>query len=193
MRNMRADTIAKIFVKEIISRHSAPRELLSDQGKNFLSNLVKEVCDLLKTKKLQTTAYNPKCNGLTEKANRTLCQMLAPYINSNQNNWDQYIPIVLLAYRTCEQSSTGHSPFELLYGREPRLGDLDNFNIGYEPSDFIRNIHWRWQVARENCLKQYEKEKERYDNKYDKSLPDYKENELVRVKKFQTETENVEI
>lgn len=71
IRNMRADIIAKIFVEKI-SRHSAPSELLSDQGKNFLSNLVKEVCDLLKTK-------NYKRLPITEKANRTLCQMLAPY------------------------------------------------------------------------------------------------------------------
>ncbi|CAF0954600.1 unnamed protein product [Brachionus calyciflorus] len=42
------------------------------------------------------------------------------------------------AYRTSQQATTSSSPFELLYGREPRPGDLDNYNLGYEPSEFIK-------------------------------------------------------
>jgi transposase InsO family protein len=121
MKDMLAETIAKIFVNEILTRHSAPKKLLSDQGKNFLSNIIKEICNYFNIHKVQTTPYNPKCDGLVERFNKTLCQMLAAYSNSNQTNWDVYLPLVLFAYRTSQQTTTGESPFALLYGREPNL------------------------------------------------------------------------
>ena len=70
IRDTRAETIARIFVNEIVTRHSAPSKLLSDQGKNFLSNLVKSVCEYFKINKIQTAPYNPKCDGLVERFNK---------------------------------------------------------------------------------------------------------------------------
>ena len=57
IKNMEAKTIAKVFVNEIVSRHSAPKVLLSDQGKQFMSKLVKEICLYLNTNKINTTAH----------------------------------------------------------------------------------------------------------------------------------------
>jgi len=166
INDMKAETIAKIFINEIITRHSTPSKLLSDQGKNFLSNLVKSVCEYFKINKVQTTPYHPQCDGLVERFNKTLCKMLSAYANSNQTNWDLYLPLVLFAYRTAEQSSSGFSPFSLLYGREPRLGDLDNYNIGYEPSEFIKDLHTNWMLAKNRIDKQAEVNKKIYDSKY---------------------------
>ena len=130
------------------ARHSAPRELLSDQGANFMSKLNKDVCKYFEIKKINTTPYNPKCDGLTERLNKTLCKILAVYSDSNQTNWDLYLPLVLFAYRTSQQTTTGSSPFELLYGREPRLpSDLDNFN-NYQSSSFIDDINYGWKEAK---------------------------------------------
>jgi hypothetical protein len=108
--------------------------------------------------------------------------MLAAYSSSHQDNWDMYLPLVLFAYRTTVQSTTGYSPFEGLYGREPRLGNLDNYNLGYEPSEFVKNLHERWQDAKERIMKQAEINKEIYDNKYEKEPPKYQVGEEVRVK-----------
>jgi predicted aspartyl protease len=186
MTNMRADTIAKIFVNEIISRHAAPKELLSDQGANFLSNLVKEVCNYFKVKKINTAPYNPKCDGLVERFNKTLCKMLAAYSDSNQSNWDLYLPLVLLAYRTSEQSTTNNSPFELLYGREARLPtDLD-FNNNYCVSPFIESIQYGWKEAKRQIEIQAKLNKERYDSKYVKPPVEYKVGDEIRVKQPQT-------
>jgi len=126
--DMEAKTVAKIFVNEIVCRHGAPGELLSNQGRNFLSKLIKEVCDYLKTKKIQTTAYHPQTNGLTERFNGTLCRMLSIYTRENQTDWDTFLPMVLFAYRTSEQETTKESPFRLPYGRDARLpNDLKAF------------------------------------------------------------------
>lgn len=186
LRNMTAETIAKVFINEVVCRHSAPRVLLSDQGANFRSELVKSVCELFKTTKTQTAPYNPKCDGLVERFNKTLSRMLAAYSNSNQTDWDRYLPLVLFAYRTSEQATGKYAPFSLLYGREARLGDLDNFNLGYEPSEFVENLHWRWLEAKENIVKQAEINKERYDRKYDHPPPKYRVGDLVRIKQPQT-------
>jgi hypothetical protein len=112
--------------------------------------------------------------------------MLAAYSNSNQTNWDLYLPLVLFAYRTSTQATTGESPFALLYGREPRLGDLDNFNIGYQPSKFVEELMYRWKEAKDKISRQAEISKEYYDKKYGKEPTKYKENDLVRIKQPQT-------
>jgi hypothetical protein len=186
IRDMKAETIAKIFINEIISRHSAPSKLLSDQGKSFLNRLVQSICDYYKINKIKTTPYHPQCDGLVERFNKTLCKMLSAYSNSNQTNWDLYLPLVLFAYRTAEQSSTQESPFNLLYGREPRLGEMDNFNSGYEPSEFIKNLHNNWLLAKSKIVKQAEANKKAYDSKYKHPPIKYKEGEEIRLKRPQT-------
>ena len=121
IRTAGADVIAQLFVEEIVSRHGAPRTLLSDRGKNFLSKRVQEICDLFLVKKINTTAYHPQTDGLTERFNHTLCSMLAMYVSKHQRDWDRFIPFALFAYRTAVQESTKETPFYLIYGRDPCL------------------------------------------------------------------------
>jgi hypothetical protein len=186
LRNMTAETVAKALVEEVITRHSAPSKILTDQGQNFHSKLISAICDYMKIKKVQTAAYNPKCDGLTERFNRTLCQMLAMYSNSNQTNWDMHLQWALYAYRTSEHTITGDSPFALLYGREPRLGDLDNYNLGYQPCEFVKNLHQRWQEAKDKIVKAAKMNKEYYDNKYIRQPTKYCVGDWIRVKQPQT-------
>ena len=117
----KAQTVADILVQHIIPRHGVPIQLLSDRGKAFIGEVGQSIYYLLGTNKLNTSAYHPQCNGLTERFNGTLVKMLAMYCNKNQNDWDVYLPFVLFAYRTAYHSSVGETPFYLLYGREPRL------------------------------------------------------------------------
>ena len=111
-----ADVIAQLFVEELVSRHGAPRTLLSDRGKNFLSKHVQEIYDLFAVKKVNTTAYHPQTDGLTERFNHTLCNMLSMYVSKHQRDWDHFIPFALFAYRTATQESTKKTPFYLIYG-----------------------------------------------------------------------------
>ena len=106
---------------EYISRHGCPESILSDQGKNFQSELITELWELLDVHQLKTTAYHPQCNGQTERLNRTLQNMLANYINDKKDDWDEYLPLLQFAYNTAIHSTTKFSPFELTYGREPRM------------------------------------------------------------------------
>jgi len=105
---------------EVFSRVGFPREILSDLGTNFTSELMKEVCRLISLRQLTTTPYHPMCNGLCERFNGTLKQMLKRLCAERPTDWDRYVPAVLFAYREVPQESLGFSPFELVYGRTVR-------------------------------------------------------------------------
>lgn len=85
-----------------------------------MSNLLKQVYQLLGIKSVRTTPYHPQTDGLTERFNQTLKQMLRKFVNETGSDWDQWLPYLLFAYREVPQASTGFSPFELLYGHEVR-------------------------------------------------------------------------
>ena len=101
----------------IFSRFGIPSELLTDQGSNFCSELMNQVYDLLKIRKLRTTPYHPQANGLCERFNGTLKTMLRKFVAAEPEIWDEYLPYLLFAYREVPQAATGFSPFELMFGR----------------------------------------------------------------------------
>ncbi|UYV74160.1 hypothetical protein LAZ67_11002270 [Cordylochernes scorpioides] len=69
--------IAKFIVEEIILRHGAPQQIITDRGTNFMSQIIKEINNLSGISHLKTTAYHPQTNGLTERLNKTLTDMLS--------------------------------------------------------------------------------------------------------------------
>ena len=123
LRTMASKGIARELVL-MFSRVGIPEEILTDQGTPFMSRIMKDLCKLMKIKQLSTSVYHPQTDGLVERFNRTLKQMLKKVMEADGRNWDQLLPYLMFSIREVPQSSTGHSPFELLYGRRPR-GLLD--------------------------------------------------------------------
>ena len=105
---------------EVFSRVGFPKEIQSDRGTQFISDVMKEVSRLITVKQIFSSPYNPRCQGLVEKGNAVLKSMLKKVCEERPVDWDRYIPAVLFAYREVPQASTGFSPFELLYGRKVR-------------------------------------------------------------------------
>lgn len=139
-RDRKATTVAEIFIKEILCRHGAPVQLLSDQGREFLADVIKETCNFTRTHKIQTAAYHPQTNGLCERFNGTLTTMLAMYVDENQTNWDELLPMALFGYRMSIQESTKRVPAELLYARQLRMPmDLDLFTPKLQFSKTIKD------------------------------------------------------
>lgn len=99
------------FVEQIVCHHGIPQELLSDRGQNFLSTLMQEVCRLLQVKKLNTSGYHPQTDGLVEKFNSTLIEMIAKCASDKPLDWDTRLPYLLFAYRSSAQESTCESSF----------------------------------------------------------------------------------
>ena len=123
LKNTDAETIAEELVA-LFSRVGIPHEILTDQGSNFQSQLLKELYRLLRVEAIRTSPYHPQTDGLVERFNQTLKAMLRKTASDEGKDWDKLIPFLLFAYREVPQESTGYSPFELLYGQDVR-GPLD--------------------------------------------------------------------
>ncbi|XP_064475154.1 uncharacterized protein LOC135389103 [Ornithodoros turicata] len=119
--SIETERVAEALVS-MFSRVGIPREILSDRGSSFTSEVMKEVSRLLSVKQLHTTPYHPMANGLVEKFNGTLKSMLKKTCQERPKDWDRYLEALLFAYREVPQESLGFSPFELFtswnYGTE---------------------------------------------------------------------------
>lgn len=102
LRSQEAEVVAEAMV-EVFSRVGVPKEILSDQGTNFMSSLMSELCRLLSIRKLSTTPYHPQANGLVERFNGTLKRMLQIFAQDEPGKWDKLIPYLLFAYRARRQ------------------------------------------------------------------------------------------
>jgi hypothetical protein len=172
--DQRADTIAKLLVEHVVCRHGVPEQLLSDRGANFLSDLIQGVCDVLGVKKINTSGYHPQTDGLVEKFNSTLINMIAKCCEVAQHDWDEQLPFLLFAYRSSMQESTKESPFFLLYGRDPRiptetvlskpvspyLVDLEDYR-----TELMTKLSCAWSAAEQKIGKAQQKQKIQYDKK----------------------------
>ena len=109
------------MVSNFVSRFGVPSIIHSDQGREFESRLFEEVCQLLGIEKTRTTPYHPQSDGLVERFNRTLQQMLSAFVNKERDDWDEHLPYVTMAYRATVHESTKFSPNRLMLGRETDL------------------------------------------------------------------------
>lgn len=116
-----ATDVADFLLHDIILLHGAPRQLLTDRGRNFLSKVIADILRSSATQHKLTTSYHPQTNGLTERFNRTLTDMLSMYVSNDHHDWDIALPYVTFAYNSSRHATAGFSPFYLLYGREPTL------------------------------------------------------------------------
>ncbi|KAL2081694.1 hypothetical protein ACEWY4_023547 [Coilia grayii] len=139
LKNIKARQVANCLV-QLFTRVGVPREIVTDQGTNFMSVLLKQVYSLLGVKAIKTTPYHPQTDGLVERFNRTLKTMLRRFVSQTGTDWDDWLPYLLFAYREVPQASTGFSPFELLYGRQVR-GPLDLLkDMWEEPKAVQQNV-----------------------------------------------------
>ena len=175
LKNIDAETVSEA-IAEVFTRFGIPREILTDQGSNFMAELLNEVFRLLDISHIKTSPYHPQTDGLVERFNGTLKTMLRKFVEEHPNEWDKLLPYLLFAYREVPQESTGFSPFELLFGHHVR-GPLDVMKESWEEREYvgedvltyIMNMRERLatmsELAHENLEKAQEKQKRWYDKK----------------------------
>ena len=116
--DQKAETCAHVLVEEVFMRYGFPQTLHSDQGRDFESKLIAEVCDLLKITKTGTSPGHPPCNGQVERFNSTLLKMIKVYLKGEQRNWDQHLGCLAGAYHASVHDSTGLTPNLMMLGCE---------------------------------------------------------------------------
>ncbi len=173
LRNISAKSVAEALFS-MISRVGIPKEILTDQGTAFMSRTIRELYELLGIKSIRTSVYHPQTDGLVERFNRTLKTMIRKFVHEDAKNWDKWLEPLLFAVREVPQASTGFSPFELLYGRQPR-GVLDVLRETWEegPSeskneiqhvlDLRTKLHTLGQLSMENLLQAQDKQSRLYN------------------------------
>ncbi len=112
-----AKTVASTLVTHFFSKYGSPRKLHSDQGREFESVLFKELCTLWGIQKTRTCPYTPSSDGMVERVNRSIQQMLKPHIESRVQDWDQWLWCVAQSYNSTLHASTGQTPFKLFLSR----------------------------------------------------------------------------
>ena len=102
--------------------HGIPAVLYSDRGTQFTSNFWKSLWDLTGTQLKFSIAYHPQTQGVVERMNSVVGQMLRCIIHENRDSsWDSLLPTVEMTINSLPNSSTGYSPFFLNYGHHPVL------------------------------------------------------------------------
>lgn len=164
-----AECVARFLLHHIILRHGAPQVLITDRGHSFLAQTVEALLQACKVDHRTTSPYHPQTNGLTERFNHTLTKMISMYINSDHSNWDTILPFVTFAYNTAVQTTTGFSPFYLLYGRDPSstLDTILPYPNEHPDNDlmtqFTSSSEASRQLARSRTLQHQDASKRRYD------------------------------
>ncbi len=173
LRNISAKSVAEALFS-MISRVGIPKEILTDQGTAFMSRTIRELYGLLGIKSVRTSVYHPQTDGLVERFNCTLKTMIRKFVHEDAKIWDKWLEPLLFAVREVPQASTGFSPFELLYGRQPR-GVLDILKETWEegPSESKNEIqhvlnlrtklHTLGQLSMENLLQAQDKQSRLYN------------------------------
>ena len=107
--------------ENFLVHHGWPEKILTDQGKSFENNLIRELCELAQVKKLCTIPYHPETNEQCEHFNTTLINMLGTLPTHAKKNWQEWVTTLTHAYNCTISSVTGFSPYFLTFGWTPKI------------------------------------------------------------------------
>ena len=162
-------------IADFITRFGVPETILTDKGKNFQSNLIEEIYNLLDIRKTKTTPYHPECDGQSERTNRTLKKMIKCFINTSHDDWDEFLPALAFAYNTSIHATTKFSPFFLMFGRKPTLpGDIfikdPEIIIPITPCEYAeklrKNLRKAYTAVKQNTTSRMDLAKKHHERKY---------------------------
>nr|GFC83453.1 putative reverse transcriptase domain-containing protein [Tanacetum cinerariifolium] len=114
------DKLARIYLKEVVTRHEIPVSIISDRDLRFTSNLWRSLQNALGTRLDMSTASHPKTDGQSERTIQTLEDMLRAYEIDFGKGWINHFPLVDVSYNNSYHASIKAAPFEALYGRKCR-------------------------------------------------------------------------
>ena len=173
-----AKDTARIFIKRVIAPFGVPKVVISDRGPQFSSAVWKEILNIFGTRIALAATHHPQTDGQSERAIQTVLRMVRAFATEQQELWEDMLPMFELALNHANNRSTKHSPFQMLFGRSPRVPldfAMDNFNENPEnlivppsASQWVRK--WNkarkklWDFVRENQLKVATEMKRRYDH-----------------------------
>ncbi|OMH80458.1 Retrovirus-related Pol polyprotein from transposon, partial [Zancudomyces culisetae] len=174
VENIRSDTIINFIVTHIVQNFGTPDQIITDRGPGFISEAAENVHNFLGIKHTPATSYRPQTNGMVERLNQTLKNVLSRQCKKDKKNWDAYLWKTLLAIRTMRNRSTGYSPAELLYGVKlttPALwsppAEISDLELAIQEriESINTNIPELREIGYQNSVKAKQNMKTAYDKK----------------------------
>ena len=148
VKDQMAATAAHTLRHDYFTLFGVPAYLVSDQGKAFVSQVVKDLCKLYGVQKLHTSPYHAKTNGQVEWMNQTIIRMIGKLGEDEKARWSEHLPELLSAYNTTRSAVTGYSPYYLLFGRQPRIPVDFQFPTHRDPLPTLPPWCGRWPLCR---------------------------------------------
>ena len=187
-----AETIARIIVVKIMSRHGAPERIITDRGQDFMADVYRQVTEMINTKHSPTTPYHPQTDGQTERMIGTITGLLAR-LAETENDWDEQLPYALWAYRSAVHEVTRETPFFMVYGRDMNGPTDATLQEWREKKEHIKwytgEVVDRMEKARKRLRVEMKKQKDGMKEKYDvgRKESDYRVGDLVWLRNRETE------
>uniref|UniRef100_A0A669CS17 ribonuclease H n=1 Tax=Oreochromis niloticus TaxID=8128 RepID=A0A669CS17_ORENI len=176
LRTLKVKSVVKALVN-FFSTFGLPKVVQTDQGSNFMSKIFAQVLQSLGVKHQKSSAYHPESQGALERFHQTLKSMMRKFCLESGKEWDEGLPLLLLAVRESVQESLGFSPAELVFGhtvRGPLLLLKENFlsdtdapkvNVLDYVSSFRERLHKACAIARDALVAAQGKMKRKFDKK----------------------------
>ena len=187
-----AQATAKLLWENFIRHYGFPEKFLSDQGRNFESELISKLCKLAQVEKVHTTPYHPMANGQCERFNSTLCNRLGTLSEHDKLDWKAHLSSMTHAYNCTQHPSTTYSPYFLMFGRQPRLPidfkmglPVDILGDSCSKTRYVQKLKQRLNFAYKKAKEMSQKQAQKYKSSYDKKVKgsQLKENDIVLVKR----------
>uniref|UniRef100_A0A1Y1KT95 RNA-directed DNA polymerase n=1 Tax=Photinus pyralis TaxID=7054 RepID=A0A1Y1KT95_PHOPY len=157
LKQATANNCAAVLINEIILRYGTPRRVISDNGSQFVGEVMQQVAYGLGFKQNLTPLYHPAANP-EERRNRDIKTQLSIFVGNDHTKWREALPAIRFAMNSARHSATGFTPAYLTFGRELRTPDdvnrdmraiLDNDNFVAEITPYLRTIAETLRRARE--------------------------------------------
>lgn len=186
-RDQTAASVAKALINSWFVHYGVPQRIHSDKGRCFEADLIVQLCQHYGITKSRTTSYNPAGNGQVERFNRTLHDLLRTLEVEQKRRWPDHLGELVQIYNSTPHSSTGFSPFYLMFGREPRLpldlylGEKSETWTPVMPTDWLANHLKRLKLAHDKAGERQAEAAARRKERHDKGSisPDLRPGDLV--------------
>ena len=184
-----AEEFGVLYVKHIGCRFGLPESIITDRDPRWTSDFWKGVAKYLKTKMSLSSSHHPQHDGQTEVVNKHLTTMLRAYVTDDLSDWSTWLHVLEFTYNNAVHSSTGTTPFFLLYGFHPRtpldflkLGQADamKYTLSPEAVTFLETLAMHRDSARRAIALAQDKQAAQY-NKSRRPVPEFKKGSWVLV------------
>jgi len=151
------EEVALNFMRRIIVQYGIPHSIVTDQGTQFMNNVSKCLCKLLRVHKIHTSAYHPESNSALERNHKTMVEYLRCFCDPRGGNWVKWLPFACFVYNTTPHTMSKYTPYEILFGKKANiLGQLQqkptpvyNYDLVHDVKRKLQECH---RLARANLI-----------------------------------------